>query len=447
MAQVLSNTTPNTSPHVAIIGAGCAGLAAASLLARSGTSVTLFEASPQLGGRARGIAYQGLTLDNGQHMLLGAYQETIALLQLAGVDLSQAMHRLPLSMCMVSPHSQLKLNTCTLLPAPLHLLAGLLMAKGLSTHDKYLAIRFMGLQQLRQFKLTTDLPLAQFLQQQRQSPFLVAHLWEPLCLAALNTPLAQASSQVFLNVLRDSFTGKKTDSDFLLAKHDLSSLIATPLSQYLTAHGANITHATVQHISPCEAGFTLQSQANTQTFSHVIIAVGPHQLSHILPSALASSVDMPQLSYQPITTVYLQYTTTQTLPQAMLGMVGTLSQWAFDRGQLCGQHGLIAVVISACGAHQNMSHAELAHHISAELQNLNPNLGDPIWHKVITEKRATFSCNAGLQRPSNHTEIANLYLAGDYTAGDYPATIEGAVRSGLQAAKLVINNMQSLQPT
>lgn len=446
MAQVLSNATQNTCPHVAIIGAGCAGLAAASLLARRGIAVTLFEAAPQLGGRARGVEYQGLKLDNGQHMLLGAYQETIALLQLAGVDLSQAMHRLPLSMTMVSPNTLLTLNTCPLLPAPLHLLVGLLLAKGLSAHDKFLAIRFMALQQLRQFKLATDLPLAQFLQQQLQSPFLVAHLWEPLCLAALNTPLAQASSQVFLNVLRDSFTGKKTDSDFLLAKHDLSSLIASPLSQFLTAHGTTITHTTVQHISTCDAGFTLQSQANTQTFSHVIIAVGPHQLSHILPSALATSVDVSRFSYQPITTVYLQYETKQALPQAMLGMVGTLSQWAFDRGQLCGQLGLIAVVISTSGAHQNMSHAELAQHVNSELHGVSPSLGHPIWHKVITEKRATFSCDAGLKRPTHQTSLPNLFLAGDYIEGDYPATIEGAVRSGMQAANLVLNSIQSLLP-
>jgi hydroxysqualene dehydroxylase len=113
-----------------------------------------------------------------------------------------------------------------------------------------------------------------------------------------------------------------------------------------------------------------------------------------------------------------------------------LTQWVFDRGQICGQHGLIAVVISA---HQPFEHTQsaLAEQIAAELKQLFPHIEQPIWHKVITEKRATFSCDSGLIRPKNKTTYPNLVIAGDYTASDYPATIEGAVRSGIHAANIL----------
>jgi uncharacterized protein with NAD-binding domain and iron-sulfur cluster len=115
------------------------------------------------------------------------------------------------------------------------------------------------------------------------------------------------------------------------------------------------------------------------------------------------------------------------------------SQWVFDRGALYGQHGLLAVVISAEGRHQNLKQEELADAVALELSAYFPQLTEPLWHKVIAEKRATFACTAGLIRPLQVTPVRGLYLSGDYTAGDYPATIEGAVRSGMQCANHVIS--------
>ena len=124
----------------------------------------------------------------------------------------------------------------------------------------------------------------------------------------------------------------------------------------------------------------------------------------------------------------------------MGGLEARYAQWLFDRGQLCGQDGLIGVVISASGAHQGLAHDDLARAVHAELAEIFPHLGKPQWHQVIAEKRATFSCTPGLSRPDNATPVAGLYLAGDYTASDHPATIESAVRSGVRAANLVLQN-------
>ena len=126
----------------------------------------------------------------------------------------------------------------------------------------------------------------------------------------------------------------------------------------------------------------------------------------------------------------------------MQGLTGGMSQWVFDRGQLYGQQGLLAVVVSAEGSHQTITQEALAIAVTDELIAAFPHLGQPLWHKVIAEKRATFSCEANILRPHQVTVIPDLYLAGDYTAGDYPATIEGAIRSGVQCADYIIGSTQ-----
>jgi hydroxysqualene dehydroxylase len=422
--------------HVAVVGGGLSGLAAACILASRGISVSLFEAGNHLGGRARSVNYKDVKLDNGQHILLGAYKETLALLKLAGVHESKAMIRLPLQLSMLdlSKKSRFSFKACSALPAPLHILAGLLFAKGASLTERLSAIKLMVWIKVNHFKLLQDEPLAGFLQRKNQSETLIKNLWEPICLAALNTPLALASTQIFLNVLRDSFANKKTDSDLLLPKVDLGALLAEPLANYIQQYGGEVkTNCVIKSITPVETGFLLNDE---RTFSHAIIACAPHQLSHL-------SINLPNFSehfhYQPITTIYLQYAENTKLPQAMTGLVGSLAQWVFDKGILCNQNGLMAVVISA-HAPFDIPQEALAARIAEELKNTFPQLDKPLWHKVITEKRATFSCHVNLLRPASSTLYPNLFIAGDYTYADYPATIEGAVRSGINVSNCIINS-------
>ncbi|MEY3743292.1 MAG: hypothetical protein RLZZ541_347, partial [Pseudomonadota bacterium] len=141
-----------------------------------------------------------------------------------------------------------------------------------------------------------------------------------------------------------------------------------------------------------------------------------------------------------IYTVYLQYPVTTQLPDVMAGLSNTLGQWVFDKGQLCKQNGLIAVVISGSGRHQALTHEQLALQIAEELQQVFPDMPKSLWCKVIAEKRATFSCTPNLARPNNKTLQQNLYLAGDYTYAYYPATIEGAIRSGINCANLIADS-------
>ena len=261
------------------------------------------------------------------------------------------------------------------------------------------------------------------------------------CLAALNTPIAIASAQTYLNVLRDSFNQSKTDSDLLLPKVDLSALLSEPIAEHIKKHGGKIAlNNPVSNIEQTAHGFSLKiASKQVLEFSHVLLACSPHHLQAISPKLDIAS-DSAALNYQPIYTVYIQYPSHIKLPNIMTGFTQGIAQWAFDRGQLCGQDGLIAVIISAEGAHQKLSQQALGETITAELKVAFPYLPAPEWHKVIAEKRATFACTAGLKRPTQQTKIKNLYLAGDYTKGDYPATIEGAIRSGLYAAHLVLQS-------
>jgi squalene-associated FAD-dependent desaturase len=416
---------------VAIVGAGWAGLAAAVELTAQGHQVAVFEAAPNLGGRARGFEHKGLLLDNGQHILLGAYRQTLRLMQLVGLNEQDILLRLPLTL---ETPGYLKLNTSAL-PAPLHLLAGLISAAGLSLRERLATLAFFTKLRLKSFKLAQDKTVAELLAKQPVKA--VQLLWEPLCIAALNTPISTASAQVFLNVLRDSFSHARTDSDLLLPRRDLSAIFPQAASQYVAAHGGKVLlNSTVKSLRTQHNGLEMEGEH----FDRAICAVAPYQLAALLQhvaEAESALTTVSRFSYQPIATVYLQYPATVTLPRPMLGLNDGYAQWVFDRGTLCAQPGLLSASISTAGDHQRLEHDELAAAVHKQIQFLITDLPIPEWHQVIVEKRATFACVTGLHRPTNRTAHPHLFIAGDYTAGDYPATLEGAVRSGINCALLL----------
>ena len=414
-------------------------MAAATELAHHDIPVTVFETARTLGGRARRVEINGVALDNGLHILIGAYRETLRL-----IDLTRRPHeatglvRLPLEL-VVHPHFRLRAPR---LPAPLHLAAALLCARGLGLAERMKAAAFIAAMRRQKFRLGTDTSVEHLLASHNQPPAVTRYLWKPLCISALNTQPCEASAQIFLNVLRDTFNGARSDSDLLLPAMDFSALFPERAAAFLALHRGSVRlGVNVEAVRRTADGFELDRQDGR--FSHVILAVSPHRLSTLIsPHAELAEINnlVQAFSYQPIHSVFLQYPPGSRLPFRMGGIEATYSQWLFDRGPLCGQDGLIGVVISASGAHQELEQDELARRVHGELSAHFPGLGKPCWHRVIAEKRATFSCNVGLHRPTNHTPIARLYLAGDYTASDYPATLESAVRSGVACAKLVLQD-------
>jgi len=427
----------------AIIGGGYAGMAAAVTLAARGIPVTVLESAKQLGGRARGVVHNDTQLDNGQHILLGCYRNTLKLIEQVGGDIRQDFAQLPLQLTL---HDRFELKAPHL-PAPLHLLVALLSAKGLSFAERLQAARFMLAMRISKFKLAHDISALDLLLAHGQSEGLIRLMWEPICISALNTPTHKASAQVLLNVLRDSLNGSFADSEMLLPRLDFSALFPNRAAEYVTHHGGTVLMSCgVDAVNPQDDGVELVTAQGTQRFSHVICAASPANAARLfrtIPALLAVAEEIDAIPYQPIYTVYLQYPAHVTLPQPMLGFDRCFAQWLFDKGQIAGQHGLIAAVISAEGSHQDLDHEQLGAKVAQELHDQLGIAEIPLWHKVIAEKRATFSCEVNLHRPANVTPIANIMLAGDFTAGDYPATLEGAVMSGIQAAHAVHHSIAS----
>ncbi len=420
---------------VGIIGGGYAGMAAAVELAAAGIPVTVFESAKQLGGRARGVDYHDTQIDNGQHLLLGCYRETLRLIELVGGDIERDFLRLPLQLDL---HHHLELRAPRL-PAPLHLLLALLNAKGLNWQERIKAARFMLALRAMDFRLPQDTTVAELLRQHGQDAGLILKFWEPLTIAALNTPIAKASAQVLLNVLRDALNRKRADSDMLLPRIDFTSLFPQRAATFVERHGGKVhLSCAVEAIVPNGDTLALQTAQGTQQFSHVICAASSttaERLLRLLAGLDDTAQQIAALEQQPIYTVYLQYPAQVQLPHPMIGLHQRISQWLFDKGRIAGQHGLLAAVISAEGIHQELGQEALAQKVAVELREEFGIVEVPLWSKVIAEKRATFCCAPNLQRPAARTAIPNLLLAGDYTAGDYPATLEGAVLSGVDCAR------------
>ena len=425
--------------EVAVIGAGWAGCAAAVEATKLGHHVTVFESSRTPGGRARRVGLsrdgQNLALDNGQHILIGAYSETLKLMAELDIDIPASFLRLPLTM-QFPDGSGLVLPQ---LPAPFDALLGILQARGWSIADKWSLLKAATLWQLHQFKCPAEQTVSSLCRS--ISPRVNATLIEPLCVSALNTPADRASGQVFLRVLHDSMFAASGGSNLLLPRVDLSALLPDPALSWLVKRGGQMQlGCRVSSIAPLANNawqLTGANDAPLGQFDRIILACPTQESARLTrASALPCAAWLALaegLRFEAITTVYADAPGAK-LAQPMLALACNErcpAQFVFDRGQLGGPPGLLAFVISA-------SHGDagtLAGQVAAQAaQQLNIEKLDVL--QTVVEKRATFACTPGLQRPGPML-APGLLACGDYIDGPYPATLEGAVRSGLQVANLL----------
>jgi len=446
---------------VAVIGGGWAGCAAAVELARAGIPVTLFETAPILGGRARRVLRAGLPLDNGQHLLLGAYAQTCALLDLVHGEAAarEVFTRHPLT---IMPLSPLQAGALALTrgrtEGTLGLLTGLLGARGLTWRERIANVAWM-----RKLKRTRFVRAPYETVEHMLAPLpprVARGLWEPLCLAALNTPPADASAQIFANVLKAAFAGRPDASDFLLPATDLSAMFPEAAARFVETRGGSVrTSAPARVIHAARHQATLLVGTQLHDFRAAIVAVGPHQLTGAFaPEALAALPalrtglkSLTTLAYEPIYTVWLGYGTALPLPAMIARLDDAPGQWVVDRPDILARavadpdrpplQQLLAVILSAHGPHEALDHGMLAVDIDAQLRRLQPERSACEWFQVIAERRATYACTPGRARPGPVRLVDGVYQAGDYVDAEYPATLEAAVRSGLAAARAVASDI------
>ena len=439
-------------PHpVIIIGAGLAGLSAAVRLAEAGRHVLVFEATKAGGGRARSFpdAATGRELDNGQHLMMGCYHETLAFLRT--IDSTDGIYfQRNLSVRMVKPGGKRMSLDCPALPAPLHLATGLLTMRGLSLLDKAAALR-AGLVLRGEVQRPDDNETCDsWLRRLGQTAALRNAFWDPLIWGTLNDDPLVSSAAMFTAVLERAFLSTRDASRLGVPKVPLSRLYVDQSVAYLRARGSEVRVAepirALQTQGSRITGVILKS-GETIAASTVISAVPPHAFLELLTGTWPSHPvyqDIARLKTSPIVNLWF---VSQRAPfsEPFVGLVGSPLHWMFNRSQIEGNVGgdvLLNCTISGARAAVEDAPESLQELLRGELIRYFPSWTPDIRQfRAIKEKRATISHAAGTYnwRPETVGPIQGLYMAGDWVRTGLPATIESAVQSGHNAARVILS--------
>jgi squalene-associated FAD-dependent desaturase len=422
--------------RVAVVGAGWAGLAAAVRATQAGHAVDVHELAPMPGGRARSDDAGGDARDNGQHILLGGYARTLALMRDVGVDPAQVLQRLPLAV--LGPDgSGLALRGTG--PRLLDALRALLAARGFALRDKLCLVGLAADWHRRGFRCDPDLTVDALLRP-HATPRVREALLDPLCVAALNTPPASASAAVFLTVLHDSLFGARDASDLLLPRAPLAQLLPLPATAWLRAHGAGVhLRRRISALRRAQAGWSLEApdgdDGGAPAYDRVVLATSATEAARLAREAApAWSATTAALAHEPIVTLHLR-APTRAWPAPMLALphddTRHPGQFAFRGARAEDGTERVALVVSAAGPWLERGGDALAAAACAQWRAACGLGADAAVDclDVRADRRATFRCTAGVRRPP--AGIApGLLAAGDYVDGPYPATLESAVRAG-----------------
>jgi squalene synthase HpnD len=432
---------------VVVLGAGYAGLAAATELTLRGHEVTVVEGRALLGGRAHSFVdvKSGRVFDNGQHILMGCYHESLALLRELGVmDRLYTPPRLEVPFASAKGRSRMVATA----PNPLHLLSALLGFGELTAADRFSAIK-LALRLRLGDEPGVDETVEVWMRRWRQTQNLVRALWEPLCIAALNEPVASGSARLFATVIRRSFLAGANDASILLSRVGLSELFAPEVRRLVEMSGGTFRlQAPVQALRFADGelreialngGDVLRPDA-------VVSALPWHVLRGLLPSESSLAHACARIADAPIVSLHL-WLDRPVLGEPFIGLLDSPVHWVFSRDHIqgpnaAGQEGhVITAVVSGARELVEQTGAELEALVLRELARLLPEtVGVRVLHRIVYKARsATFAATPEVEhlRPGATTEWRNFWLAGDWTNTGLPATIEGAVVSGNRAAAVV----------
>jgi uncharacterized protein with NAD-binding domain and iron-sulfur cluster len=408
--------------RVIVVGGGFAGFAAAIVLQERRHEVVLLERRGILGGRATSSrdAVTGDDVDNGTHLMVGAYSATLDLLRRAGADdLLQLQQDLQLEW--VDERGTTALS-CPPLLAPLHLLLGLAglrvpLAVKLQAIRLGLAVRFG--------RRPDGLTLAEYFRRTGQGEAARRLVWDPLAIAILNEPVERAAAVLFHRVYQEAFLRDHRASRLVFPRRGWGVLMER-VAAYFESRGGRLWRG-----------------ARAESADAVVSAVPPPALLDLLPEELRARPAFEALERfqgSPIVSVDL-WLDRVVVDRLMLGLRAAEMEWVFDKGRLHGREGApqhLAFIVSAAYRSAPKTNAELVEAAVAALQRYFPAMaGASVTRSLVQrEAQATFASTPELEalRPGPVSDVAGLFLAGDWTDTGLPATIEGAVRSGLRAA-------------
>lgn len=441
--------------HVAIVGGGFAGLAAAVDLAECGVAVTVLEARARLGGRAYSFADRrsGVEIDNGQHAMMGCYTHSLAFLTKIGA--AGKLHRQP-RLRVEMRHARLGEGRIASgnLPGPFHMASAILGYRLLARRERFQAMvagaRLMRMHRRADSRLS-EWTVDALLDRLGQSQNARTSFWYPLAVATLNEAPERAAAAPLAAVLAQAFFGSAADSQFVLPSVGLSRLYTDDARRFIEQRGGHVqTKAVVSQLAIAPDGrVTLDVQAGEPiTADACILAVPPAALLPTLPPAWRSYpafCRLTEIETSPIVSAHLWFDR-PVMAADFVGLLGTTTQWVFNRSKLAPDAGLeggrcVSAVISAGRAIVDWETSRIAQQVLDDLRQLLPatraaHLEQSV---VVKEKHATISPTPAAERlrPSQETPVSTVWLAGDWTRTGLPPVIEGAVASGQRAAACV----------
>jgi squalene-associated FAD-dependent desaturase len=443
---------------VAVVGGGFAGLAAAVALQEQRHEVVLLERRGVLGGRATSSrdAVSGEDVDNGTHLMVGAYAATLDLVRRASAsDLLLAQENLRIEWV---DEKGITALDCPPLGAPLHLVVGLLGLR-VPPAVKLQAIR-LGLA-VRFGRRPEGLTLAEYFRRCGQGGAARRLLWDPLALAILNEPVERAAAVLFHRVYQETFLRDHRASRLVFLRRGWGVLVGR-IVRYLEGRGGVVRRgarveglvldgARAAGVRYAQRPATREEvaagrapEARVEPADAVVAAVPAPALRDLLGDEWRASPPFAALGRfgaSPIVSVEM-WLDRVVVDRPMLGLRQGEMEWVFDKGRLFGREGVpqhLAFIVSAAYRSASKTNAELVAAAEDALRRSFPTMAGATVQRAIVRREplATFASSPEIEplRPGPETPIAVLFLAGDWTDTGFPATIEGAVRSGERAAR------------
>jgi len=420
-----------------VIGSGFAGLTAASYLANNNHKIQLIESSPKSGGRAYSFKDKetGTVIDNGQHILMGCYKETLKFLKLIGAD-NNLIRQHSLTIKFVKENFEVCDLYAPRLFYPLNLVIAILNYNAVSFYEKILFLKVFGKLYFYSDIELKKLSVLEWLRKEGQTDNLIKSFWEILAIGALNADINKVSAKIFVDILKEIFFSGNNAASIILPKLGLTDTYCSNALRFIESRSGKISFSEEvigMEIKDDRVVGIITSNRVINDFDFIVSAVPLYSLKKILNNN--DFLNELSLDYSSILTVHL-FLKKNRFENTFYGLIGSPVQWVFNKGT----H--LTIVISNADAYLETSKEDVFEIVMAELKkyfNLDKSEVDSF--RIIKEKRATFIPSNDIldKRPGSVTSYKNFFLAGDWVNTGLPATIEGAVKSGKLAAETVLS--------